>query len=259
MDGVIERKVGENMILEIRNLSDDLKSKMKGQLIEICHGEYALTSGLRYHSYDETLKELVSYRIPTRRNGAIGAMGELLLNVLIREFTDMRIVSPFFNLEERSVKKGFDILAVDSNQELWIVESKAGILSPTLTTSTKKVCERLNVAKNDLDRRLNEDNSQLWLNAINSVRTALDDNSEKRTIVAILSENGNSIGSDDKNVVLGGTVFSVFSSVIDEVRLEELYQTILDSGAFSKLRLIAIQKATYQAIIDYLKSLIEET
>lgn len=258
MDGVIERKVGENIILEIRELSDDLKSKMKNQLTEICHGEYALTSGLRHHSYDETLKELVSYRIPNRRNGAIGAMGELLLNVLIRDFTDMRIVSPFFNLEERSVKKGFDILAVDSNQELWIVESKAGILSPRLTTSTEKVCERLNVAKNDLDRRLNEDNSQLWLNAINSVRTALDDNSEKRTVVAILNENANSIGSDDKNVVLGGTVFSVFNSVIDEVRLEELYKKILDLGEFSKLRLIAIQKATYQAIIDYLKSLIEE-
>lgn len=76
MDGVIERKVGENIILEIRELSDDLKSKMKNQLTEICHGEYALTSGLRHHSYDKTLEELVSYRIPNRRNGAIGAMGE---------------------------------------------------------------------------------------------------------------------------------------------------------------------------------------
>lgn len=258
MNGVIERKFGENIILEIRCLSDELKRKIKDQLAEICHGEYALTSGLRYHTYDETLKELVNYRIPNRKNGAIGAVGELLLNVLIREFTDMKIVSPFFNLEERSVKKGFDIIAVDSNQDLWIIESKAGRLGVNLTTSTDKVCERLKVARNDLDKRLNEDNSQLWLNAINSVRTALDDNSEKRTIVAILDENSSSAESDDKNVVLGGTVFSVFDSVIDEVKLGDLYKTILDSGKFSKLRLIAIQKATYQAIIHYLKSLIEE-
>lgn len=258
MDGVIERKIGENIILEIRDLSDELKGKMKYQLTEICHGEYALASGSRYHSYDETLKELVNYRIPNRINGAIGAMGELLLNVLIREFTDMKIVSPFFNLEERSVKKGFDIIAVDSNQDLWIIESKAGRLGRKLTTSTEKVCERLKVAKNDLDRRLNEDNSQLWLNAINSVRVALDDNSEKRTVISILHESSNSRLSEDKNVVLGGTVFSVFDSVIDETKLEDLYITILNSGTFSKLRLIAIQKATYQAIVNYLKSLIEE-
>lgn len=127
-----------------------------------------------------------------------------------------------------------------------------------LTTSTEKVCERLKVAKNDLDRRLNEDNSQLWLNAINSVRVALDDNSEKRTVISILNESSNSRLSEDKNVVLGGTVFSVFDSVIDETKLEDLYITILNSGTFSKLRLIAIQKATYQAIVNYLKSLIEE-
>lgn len=258
MDGVIERKVGTNIILEIRELSDELKRKIKEQLVEICHGEYGLTSGVKYHSYDETLMELVNYRIPNRRNGAIGAMGELLLNVLIREFTDMRIVSPFFNLEERSVKKGFDIIAVDSHKDLWIIESKAGRLGIHLTNSTDKVCERLQVAKNDLDRRLNEDNSQLWLNAINSVRSALDDNSEKKTIVNILNDSSNSCLSDNKNVVLGGTVFSVFDSVIDEVRLEELYKSILDSRKFLKLRLIAIQKATYQAIIEYLKSLICE-
>ena len=63
--------------------------------------------------------------------------------------------------------------------ELWIIESKAGELGK-YKNSTNKVCERINAAKNDLDTRLNEHNSQLWLNAINSVRSALDDTSEKK-------------------------------------------------------------------------------
>jgi hypothetical protein len=255
MNGIVERKIGDNLILEIRTLSDELKDKIKKQLIEICHGEYALVSGLNYHSFDETVKELVNHRIPSNINRKVGVIGELLLNVLIREYTDMRIVSPFFNLEERNIKKGFDIIAVDPNKDLWIIESKAGELGK-LKTSTEKVCERIKSAKRDLDTRLNMHNSQLWLNAVNSVRSALDYTSEKNTIVNILNKTSNSCKSNDKNVVLGATVFCVFDSIIDSIELDNLYNSILSSNKFSKLKLIAIQKQTYQSIIDFLVTLV---
>lgn len=179
MNGIIERKIGDNLILEIRTLSDELKDKIKKQLIEICHGEYALVSGSDYHSFEETIKELVNHRIPSNSSRKVGVIGELLLNVLIREFTDIKIISPFFNLEERNVKKGFDIIAIDPNKDLWIIESKAGELGK-LKSSTEKIYERINTAKRDLDKRLNMHNSQLWLNAVNSVRSALDDTNEKK-------------------------------------------------------------------------------
>lgn len=256
MDGIIEKKIGESIILEIHNLSNELQNKIKEQLVEICHGEYALVSTSKYLSFDETIKELVNHRLPKSTNKKIGAIGEILLNVMIREFTDMKIVSPFFNIEERNVKKGFDIIAVDSAGDLWIIESKAGEQGK-LKSSTEKVCERINVAKRDLDTRLNTDNSQLWLNAIKSVKSSLDDNSEKKTIMNILEKNSNnSPSSIDKNVVLGGTVFCLFDSVIDLSQLDNLYKSILNSNKFSKIRLIAIQKKTFQAVIDYLSTLV---
>jgi hypothetical protein len=255
MNDVVERIIGESIILEIHSLSDELKDKIKEQLVEICHGEYALVSGFNYHSFGETIEELVNHRIPSDINKKVGVIGELLLNVLIREFTDIKIVSPFFNLEERNVKKGFDIIAVDSSNDLWIIESKAGELG-NLKTPTKKICERINTAKRDLDTRLNMHNSQLWLNAVNSVRSALDDTSEKNTIVNILNKNSNSCISKDKNVILGGTVFCIFDSTIDSKELRKLYNSILRSNKFSKLKLIAIQKQTYQAIIDFLVTLV---
>lgn len=250
MNGIIERKIGDNLILEIRTLSDELKDKIKKQLIEICHGEYALVSGSDYHSFEETIKELVNHRIPSNSSRKVGVIGELLLNVLIREFTDIKIISPFFNLEERNVKKGFDIIAIDPNKDLWIIESKAGELGK-LKSSTEKIYERINTAKRDLDKRLNMHNSQLWLNAVNSVRSALDDTNEKKTIVNILNKNSTSCLSKDKNVILGVTVFCVFDSTIGTIELRELYNSILKSNKFSKLKLIAIQKQTYQAIIDF--------
>lgn len=255
MEGVLEINTEEYILLEIQYLSEELKEKICNELVEICHGEYALVSGISYHSFNETIKELVNHRIPSDKKRKIGVIGELLLNVLIREFTDIKIVSPFFNLEERNVKKGFDIIAVDSNDDLWIIESKAGELG-TLETPTDKVCERINNAKRDLVTRLNMHNSQLWLNAVNSVRSALDDTNEKNTIVNILNKNSTSGLSNDKNVILGGTVFCVFDFKIDSLELKKLYNSILSSKKFSKLRLIAIHKQTYQAIIDFLVSLV---
>ena len=255
MHEVVERKIGESIILEIRNLSDDLKDKIKEQLVEICHGEYALVSESKYFSFDETIKELVNHRLPKAKNKKIGAIGEILLNVMIREYTDMKIVSPFFNIEERNVKKGFDIIAVDSSEDLWIIESKAGEKGK-LKSSTDKVYERIKFAEKDLYKRLNKDNSQLWLNAIKSVTSSIDDNSEKKTIMNILEKNSNSCSSSDKNVVLGGTVFCLFNSLIDSTVLNKLYVSILNSKKFSKIRLIAIQKKTFQAVIDYLSSLV---
>lgn len=257
MDGVIERKNGQNIIIEIHYLSDELKNCIRDELTVICHGEYALVSESNYYSFDETLEELVKHRIPESEIKKIGAVGELLLNVIIRLFTDLRIISPFFNVEERNVKKGFDIIAVDNSDNIWIIESKAGELGQE-KNATKKVCERIKKAKNDLNKRLNEKNSQLWLNAIKSVRSSLDNSSEKNTVVKILEETSNTAKSNDKNVVLGGTVFCMFDSKIDSNEIFELYKSIKETNIFSNLKLIAIQKKTYQAILEYLNGLIQE-
>lgn len=228
MNGIVERKIGNSVILKIHNLSNELKDK---------------------------IKELINYRLPNSKNKKVRVIGEILLNIIIREFTDMKIVSPFFNVEERNVKKGFDIIAVDSAGDLWIIESKAGEQG-RLKSPTEKVCERIKVAKRDLDTRLNKDNSQLWLNAIKSVKCSLDENSEKKTIINILEKTSNSCLSTDKNVVLGGTVFCLFDSVIDSSKINNLYVSISKSNKFSKIRLIAIQKQTFQAVIDYLATLV---
>ena len=115
MDGIFERKCGQCIIIEIHYLSDELKNKIKNELTTICHGEYALISESNYFSFEETLIELVKHRIPKSEIKKIGAIGELLLNVIIRSFTDLKIISPFFNVEERNVKKGFDIIAIDNS------------------------------------------------------------------------------------------------------------------------------------------------
>ena len=84
----------------------------------------------------------------------------------------------------------------------------------------------------------------------------MDDTSEKRTVVNILNNNRMSISSKNKNVVLGGTVFCKFNSKIDIDELDKLYNSIIKSNKFSNIKLVAIQKETFQAIINYLNTLL---
>lgn len=155
LDGVTVDDYGDYKIIEIRNLSDELKEKIESELTVICHGEYALSSDSIYYTFKETIAELVDYRLPTNKDKRVGAIGELILNVIIRALGNFEVISPFFNLEERNVKKGFDIIAVDSSKEIWIIESKAGELGIE-TDATTKVSERINRAKRDLVDRLNK-------------------------------------------------------------------------------------------------------
>lgn len=254
LDGVTVSDSIDYKIIEIRNLSDELKEKIKNELIVICHGEYALSSASNYCSFTGTIAELVNHRLPHEKDKRVGAIGELLLNVIIRVLGNLKIISPFFNIEERNVKKGFDIIAFDTNSDIWIVESKAGELG-AMVDANSKVSERINTAKRDLIGRLNNENAQLWLNAIKSVRSSVDSTDEKKTVINLLENLSNTNVSDDKNVLLGGTVFCSYSTTIDLEKIEALYNRISAENNFSKLQIITIQKETFEAIVDYLYNL----
>ena len=257
MEGInIVKICDNNLILEIKYLSSELKEKIKDNLVEICHGEYGLASSSKHMSLNGTIAELSS-RITEDKTKRIGIVGELLLNVVIREFSNMKIISPFFNMEDRSFKKGFDIISIDDNKKIWFIESKAGEQG-NHKTSTDKLCERLNKAKNDLYQRLKESNSQLWLNTIKTVQSSLVESDEKKTIINILENNSNSSKVNDKNVVLGGTVFCVIQQNINSKRIIDLYKEIFNSGCFLEIKIIAIQKTTFQDVIDFLMTLTEE-
>ena len=77
MDGIVVNNIGDSIIIEIHNLSEELKEKIKEQLVEICQGEYALVSASKYCSFEETIKELVNYRLPSHKNKKIG---EIIVN-----------------------------------------------------------------------------------------------------------------------------------------------------------------------------------
>ncbi|WP_338983941.1 DUF1837 domain-containing protein [Fusobacterium nucleatum] len=265
-DGIIfyENNYSEYIIVEIKELSEKLKEYIKNELTVICHGKFVLTEyDSKLYSLAETLSELIKRlklddNTKTAENKRVGFIGELLINIIIRKFTPYDIVSPFFNMEERNSKKGFDIISIfktkENLNELWLIESKAGANSEEIDV-TKKIINKINIAKNDLNKRLNESNSQLWLNANNSIRVALDSDDQKKTVLNLLKSISTTNKSNDKNVILAATFFSNFNTFLCKKEVYKKYNDIYKEKIFSKLKIIAIHKKTYQKIIEYIKEL----
>lgn len=253
ISGINERFVNKNIhILEVTSFTKELKERIESEFRVICHGEYALISNSVHFSIEESLEEFLNYRLPNGQNQKIGAIGEFLLNLLIREYTDLEIISPFFNMEERNVKKGFDIIAHDTNEDVWVIESKAGVPNAQQDASNK-IRERLNTAQRDLNSRLNMKNSQLWLNAIKSVRSSVKSSDEKQNVIDLLEKASNTHASNDKNVVFAGIVFSSFKiSQISSNDVEDIYNNFLGKNIYNQIKIIAIQKETYKKIIIFL-------
>lgn len=157
-DGIIfyENNYSEYIIVEIKELSEKLKEYIKNELTVICHGKFVLTEyDSKLYSLAETLSELIKRlklddNTKTAENKRVGFIGELLINIIIRKFTPYDIVSPFFNMEERNSKKGFDIISIfktkENLNELWLIESKAGANSEEIDV-TKKIINKINIAK----------------------------------------------------------------------------------------------------------------
>ena len=85
-----------------------------------------------------------------------------MVHLIIRNYySEYKSVTPFFNMEERSIKKGYDAILTEADCPiLWIIEVKSGELHLD-KTSDQTINELIGIAKNDLDVRLNQDNTTL--------------------------------------------------------------------------------------------------
>jgi len=256
---VIRNNAESSLLFHIEELSQDLKDEIRTRLSSICYGESSANSSWQIYSYKETLAEFLTRYESKSDPQIIGMIGELLSHLLImNEYPNFQAVSPFFNLEERSIKKGFDLVIYDtSSHDLWISEVKSGECG-SKTSNTKNI-SLLNNAKNDLKIRLNEQNKTIWLNAIHGAQIALISGKVKDKINDILESITDdviehNIGSEDKDVIL---ISVLFNSLSDKISIDEIVgkrRKIIKENLFKSIIVCSIQKETYQKIEDYLRA-----
>lgn len=248
------------------DLSDEIEELLRGQLTFICYGQSASQSGLSVYNYKNTLKEFLTRYESKNEDKQKGMIGEMLSHLVINEFfPEYHVVSPFFNKEERSVKKGFDVvLSSKQSNEIWITEVKSGELHKN-KDSDETTTDLLGTAKRDLVNRLNKKESlSLWLNAINDAKLVFERNNDlKDAIVEILDGYGSkgsssTLTSAEMNVFLVSALFAPLSDPITQEAIERKTCSIESVKSFKALFLLSMQKETYVRIYEFLKEESEE-
>lgn len=262
--GITKEDYTDYILYYVDNLSNELKTEIRNRLVLICHGAEQAKSSSKIYSYKETLKEFIKrYNTdnPSWTDRKKGLVGELLVHVVLEIEGRFTSASPFFNMEERSFKKGYDIALIDEKtNELWIAEVKSGEKQSGQKNASSAIVGLINAAKNDLNSRLNDSDTTLWLNALNAARVSMRNSShQKDAVIKLLEQCGDNAAdgissSNTFNVILSGTLFHSVNEHMQASKIGAKYSKIIADGLFKKVFILAIQKSTFKAVYDFLES-----
>jgi len=256
----LKLEVNETFIAcHITQLTEELKEGIRVHLQNICHGKGLVSKGLLAHSYLRTLQNFRDRYVEKTVNIKKGMIGELLTHYVVHDFLDdFDVVSPFFNMEEKSQRKGFDLLlTTNDGQEVWITEVKSGEIN-SIGCPDRATRGFLHTAKRDLKKRLNEPEETFWLNAINTAQNAiLGCTDYKDAVLKILDEEAVSAADDkasglDNNVILVSVLFFDINKPFEIKNTEEVSHDIAAENLFNKVITFSIQKGTYENIAKFL-------
>lgn len=260
IQGIEHQRNNESNIFLINTFSTELKEKIRNLLSFICHGVSDAESGRIAYNYKSTLKELFKRFKGKTNMQKKGMVGELLAHILIfTYFDEFDTVSPYFNTEERNVKKGFDLVLYNViNSEVWITEVKSGHLHKN-KDSNETTKDLLGTAKRDLNSRLNENNQALWINAITGAKKSLDEYNDKKKLVKnILEDIQDSVVSDnatslDKSVILVSNIYNNLNDKINLDTAKKFSLSVKNEQIFKKHIIVCIQKATLKNVLSFLE------
>lgn len=261
IDGIKCIQEEKAYIFLIYSFSNNLKEKIRNQLSFICHGSADGKSDRIAYNYKNTLEEFFKRFNTKTDNQKKGMIGELITHILLLSYFEMfDTISPFFNTEERNIKKGFDIVLYDANNtEIWITEVKSGYVQNG-KNANESAKDLLGIAKRDLRDRLSDNNFSLWNNAITGAKKSIEDCSNIRQVVLnILKNIQDEIAekpaiSQNRNVILVSNLFHKIEDSINISTAKSFSSELSIQKIFKDHFVVCIQKATLEKIINFLQS-----
>jgi len=258
IDGITTECTEHASVCRVESFSDELKVEIRNRLAAICHGKDKVEAGSVIASYRETLKIFLNIYANKSEDTRKGMIGELLTHILLlKVFPEYESANPYFNMEEASIKKGFDLIVFDQScGELKIVEVKSGGAGTYSSDRSNKAL--VNTAKNDLKGRLNDNKIHIWLNAINGAKLALSAGKIKDQINRILEEcymeaANNAPDSSSKCVILVSVLYKGCTDPISIDETNRKAEEIIGEGIFKEITVFSIQKETWEHIVDFLE------
>lgn len=236
-------------LIDIDVVDNDLKCFFDEKLTKICEG-------VRNIGLSDVKTKLVDF-FDSKKDSDIemGAIAELVTHFFINS-KKFKAEFLFTNLEENSLKKGFDGYYSKSNEE-WILESKSGNIDTIGISHKSKIAEAYNGLKNKVEGKDKDNNP--WENAYKHAN--LIDVQAKKTIKDKL--NDLSINYIKKsyfeikhfNIIPCSTIFMEGKwAPIDTKKVKVEVENYLLKKKYKKIIVICINKRAIKNMLDYLKS-----
>lgn len=233
--------------INISTLDDDITAHIDSSIVSICEG--ATDTELA------TIKQrLIAFLTPKKGSTTeMGAIAEFFGHLYLTEI-GFNQEFLFLNLEENSIKKGFDGY-YSFNDEAWIYESKSGSAAIEGASHESKIATAYSDLKNKISG--NPANNP-WQNAYNhachiDVGTGASIRQNLKALSRAFTK-GTRQDIASFNIIPGSTLFleGAWTDIdVDDLtpKLEELMTTF----KFSKIHIVCVNKASIDLFWDYLE------
>lgn len=255
IDGVRTIENTNSSIFYIDTFSDEFKQIIRGQLQVVWSGFAEADSLPEFYSYKKTLTSFLDRYNPKSEDTRKGMIGELLSHILLNnQDNKLTSLSILKNKEEKSIKKGFDIIYCHlEDGKLWYSEVKSGRSEAGTETSTDYNKVLLNRAKSGIEAMIAERRNSLWESALYDVTAMIKENEGRLNLRQLLSNDSPSIDSNQKkNVILISTLYHNLTDTIAEESVSEFLNNTITEDIFESIIVVSIQKNTFETVANFL-------
>lgn len=251
MFNIIDKDIDKHIhlsIVDIPQIDSDTREIIDDNLVAICEGD----SDGNIHTVKTELIQLFENKT---EDWKMGAIAEFFVHLFIRS-KSYKQEFLYRNLEEESIKKGFDGL-FSKNGVFWLVESKSGSINTKNISHKSKIKEAMNDLRNKI-AGIGQSNNP-WRNAYNhashidvkasdSLRKnlkKLSDDFTKKTYGKI----------EDFNIIPCGTIF--LNGTWKQFDSNEIFQDINDSRSSlygKNILVVCMTQTTIDMFINYINS-----
>jgi len=232
-------------IINVKVIHPTLRRFMDRNIGELAFGEHA-------GDLKRVKKRLRQFLTPKKGTvHEIGAIAEFFVHL----FLIYRRLTPRFiaaNLEEGSLKKGFDGLYSYLDEE-WLCESKSGSLTSANVTHARKVKE----AYRGLEKKLaGEDANNPWMNVLRHAKIVSSEATLLKKIQKLSEryEDGDNLTIGESFIIPCATVCLDGEPDVHHYLIENQVKSAIASFSYKGIRIICITKESVAAFWAYLNS-----
>lgn len=239
----------------IDNFSDEFKALIRKQLSSVWYGFADVEELPEIHSYKRTLSSFLDRYKDKSEDTKKGMIGELLAHILIGEYLNhMTSLSVLKNKEDRSIKKGFDIIYQDNSTAfLWYSEVKSGHRGVANESSTEYNTILLDRSYDGITDMFASKRDSLWESALIDVKLTIADTKKKINIAKLLDSDSPIHGDDSKkNIVLISVLYHCPTEPVEFDSIEAFLKKVIAEQKYENAIAISIQKKLFDKVAEFL-------